>query len=154
MKTSVRILLSFSAMAAMTLAVTSCSLLELAVKRPEVKLDQVRVTNPGLRDSTLMFDLNVTNPNPTTLKVDGIDYKLVLNGKQFAEGVYDQVTELPGEQTVKVSLPIKVEYARVFDSLMSALQKPESQYMLQGSARLGIFTIPFSKDGTIKWQGE
>lgn len=154
MKTSLRILVSLAATAALTVGVSSCSLLQLAVRQPEVKLDQVRVVDPRFLEATLMFDLNVTNPNTTALKIDGIDYKLVLNDRQFAEGVYDQVTELPGEQTVKVSLPIKVEYARVFDSLMSALQKPESKYMIQGSARLGLFTIPFSKEGSIKWQGE
>lgn len=154
MKTPFRILMTFAVLSTMTLAVSSCSLLQNAVHKPQVKLDKVRVTEPSLRDAVLMFDLKVSNPNKIAIKVDGIDYKLVLNGKQFAEGVYDKVTELPAEKTVNVSLPVKVEFNRVFDGLMGALQKPESKYTLEGNARLGVLNIPFSKDGSIKWQGE
>lgn len=151
MKTFVRLLLSLSAACLVTIAIGACALLQVLVEQPEVKLETVRIVDPQLQQATLMFDLSVMNPNSQALKIDGIDYKLNLNGKQFAEGVYDTVTELPSGKTIKVSLPIKVEYARVFDSLMSALQKPESKYLIEGAAKMGPFTIPFAKDGTIKW---
>lgn len=154
MKMMIRVGLSVGLVLLTGAGAVSCSLLQLAIRQPEVKLERVRVTDPGLKQATLMFDLSVMNPNSETLKIDGIDYKLVLNGQAFAEGLFDQQTQLPGESTTEVSLPIRVEYSRVFDSLMSALQKPESEYQMEGSARLGIFTIPFSKKGSIKWQGE
>lgn len=136
----------------LALSLSSCGLMQLTAKSPEVKLEQVRVENISLGEATLMFDLNVFNPNTRDLQVDGIDYKLSLNAKDFAAGKYEKVTELPGQKTVKVSLPIKVEFQRVFESLMSALKKPETKYMLEGSARLGVFTIPFREDGVVKWQ--
>lgn len=122
------------------------------MKSPEVELAKVRVTDPSLSHATLIFDLNVTNPNATDLKIDGVNYKLALNGKAIADGSYDQVTALPGEKTVVVSMPVRIEYKRVFDSLLSAFQKPETEYTIEGNARFGVLTIPFKEKGKVNWK--
>ena len=134
------------------LAGTGCSsLIQSVVKSPEVRLDEVRVENLGLQTADLIFQLEVFNPNAVNLKIDSVDYKLVLNDKPFADGHINKAAELPANKKVMVDVPIKVEFKRVFDSLFAAFQKPETKYVLSGTAKLGPFSVPFNKKGTMKW---
>ena len=128
----------------------SCAMKDL-VKSPEVKLDQVRVENIELQTADLIFDLKVFNPNGLDLKIDSVDYKLVLNDKEFADGRVNEIAKLPAGKTIAVPIPIKVEFRKVFDSLFSALQKPETEYKITGKARLGPITVPFDKVGKLNW---
>lgn len=135
-------------------SLSGCSLLQTVVQSPQVKIEKVRVTDPSLTDATLMFDLDVFNPNGVDLHVDNIDYQLELNGREFAKGEFKDSTELPSQKSAKVSIPIRVQYNQIFSSLMAAFQKPDTEYKIQGNAKLGFLTVPFNETGKINWKGQ
>lgn len=130
---------------------TGCSLLEKAIDPPKVEFQQARVEDVGLTKATVLFDLKILNPNPIDIKVDSVDYKLRLNDKDVAEGIVNKTTVLPAQKSAALSIPVEVEYRRFMDSLLSALQKPDANYLIQGKARIGPFSVPFERKGILKF---
>lgn len=128
--------------------------MQATAQPPKVELEQVRVEDMSLTNAKLIFDLSVMNPNPTALTVDAIDYKLKLNNREFAAGRYNQTTELAAKQTTKVGLPVHVAFEKVFDSLIAAVQKPETDYEIEGTAQFGVISIPFNEKGKLNWAEE
>lgn len=129
----------------------ACTLLSKP-QPPEVKLSEVRVDSVNLTGARLIFSIDAYNPNPDTLTVDSVKYDLELNHKGVAKGEVTKPTELKGKTRALVDIPVDVEFAKVFDSLTVALQMPKSEYRIFGTAKLGLFSVPFDEKGTFEWQ--
>lgn len=130
---------------------SGCTLLQKP-EPPKVTLKQVRVEEINLKGARLIFDLEAFNPNTRVLAVDSVNYNLELNAKPVTDGSLQNRIELKAKETSQVSIPIQVEFAKVFDSILSALQKPKADYRIFGHAKVSGFTVPFEEKGTLEWQ--
>ncbi len=134
------------------LLMTACtSLTKDLVKDPEVKIMDVDVEKVGLKDVLINLKLNIKNPNAVAIKLSKINYALQFSGKKVTEGVFDKGFEVPANGASDVVVPLNFEYNALSGLLDGLMKKSLSKdYELNGSAQVGIFSIPFTKKGELK----
>ena len=133
-------------------AVSACSGLHKDLIEPKVNLQNVQVTDPTFSEATLVFHFQVENPNTVPLEVDKVNYNLKLNGKAFTSGVLDQGLKVDSKSSAVIPLPVRVKYADLASSITTLLSQGSTPYELDGSVKVGWFSVPFKKDGEVKLQ--
>lgn len=130
---------------------TGCSFIgKKLIEKPKVQLQRVDVRDVGATGATVVFGVQVENPNSTALKVDSLRYDVEIGGKPFSSGRLPQGAEVPANGKVSLDIPVPVRYTDVFASLVGLLADGTSTYRLKGEAVFGLFTIPFEKSGEFK----
>lgn len=132
------------------LFLSSCAYLQNNLQKPEINLKKVDVKDMTLKDAQFIFDFAVKNPNKLTLVIDQVTYNLELNGKPFTQGTFEKKINLAPESSSTVALPIRVRYNDLMQSLSDYLQDRTVQYKLNGSVKLGAFSIPFDDKGEVE----
>ena len=128
------------------------SLTKDLLKDPEVKVIEFKVTNVTLEDVAIAVQMNIKNPNPIPLKLDSVTYALKFSGEQVTEGIFDQGISVPASGENNVTVPFKFKYSSVGNLITSLFNNTfTKEYELDGSAKLGIFSIPFNQKGEVKF---
>lgn len=125
------------------------SVIQAVLKEPKVDLARVVARDADLKGATLVFVLKVDNPNPTELKVNALNYSVDIGGKKLSDGKVDKSVAVAANSVGEVELPLQVQYQNIFDSLNDLLLKGTTEYKITGSAKVGLFTVPFNKTGTV-----
>lgn len=133
----------------LTVVLAGCAALKESVKKPRVDLLDVRVTDMSLTGATLAFDLDVQNPNPLGLSMQGFTYKLDLGGETLLTGTDKQKLHVGANQTSKVTVPLSLDFNKVYKSLASLKGKDTVKYHVSGDAKFGLFSVPYDKTGTL-----
>jgi LEA14-like dessication related protein len=129
----------------------SCaSFWEAVLEKPTVELDRVAVTDADLKGATLVFIIAVENPNSIEIKINRINYKVFVNGKELTQAVMEKSVTIPGKSKGLVELPLPIEYRRIFTDLKDLLFSESASYKIEGEAQLNLFNLPFVKEGSIK----
>lgn len=130
---------------------TGCaSLTRDLLKDPEVKILDFSVSNITAESVSVNVKMNVVNPNPIPLKLDQVGYNLKLSGQQVTEGTFDQGVDIPANGANDVVIPLTFKFNAVGSLINSFLKKTiTKEYEITGSAKLGLFSIPFNKKGEI-----
>lgn len=110
----------------------ACATLLGLPEKPRVALAGIVLEDLGLFEQRFQLALRVSNPNDTELTIDGLDFKLELNGKAFAGGESHEKVILPRKGDVLVKLKVKTRLAGILDQikLLQAGDKPLSYRML------------------------
>jgi LEA14-like dessication related protein len=132
---------------------SACSAIENVVRQPDVSLTDVRLLSASLAGADLLFKFRVDNPNSRGMVLDGVGYKLRLNGEPMLEGRRDERIEIAaGESTVE--LPMTVGYQDLYRVIRSLTSTAKPTYNLDAEFRfsvpiLGSITVPVSRRGEI-----
>jgi LEA14-like dessication related protein len=128
----------------------SCSGLgKKLLQEPKVRIDRVNVESVDAKGATVVFDLDVENPNPFALKVDALKYDVEIGGKKLTVGELKSPANVGAKTTSKVSLPIPVKFNDLFSSVLVLAQKGKSPYVIKGEATFGLLSVPFENRGEI-----
>jgi LEA14-like dessication related protein len=136
-----------TALAIVTLS--GCAVLEKQVRKPEVSLADVRVTGMSLSSAQLAFDVEVKNPNPLGISLQGLSYALALQEKPLFNGTLQNRLSIGANATSRVTLPFNLRYEDLFGSLTALRDQHELHYTISGEADFGLFRLPYSKSGTL-----
>lgn len=135
-------------------AISGCaSLTGKILKDPEVFLNGVEVTDFSVKSISLNLRLIVRNPNSIPLKLNQINYSLKVANQLVSEGLFENGINVPAQGEGEVVVPLKLKFqtlGAIFDGLVS--RSLNRDYEVKGSANIGIFSIPFSKKGEIKFE--
>ena len=131
------------------LVFAGCSTIDQIIQKPTVTLEGVTVRDISLFEETLVFQIQLTNPNPFGIKVDNVRYRLKINGKEFVNSSLDQETRLAGRSTRRIEIPVSVRHLDLFQNVIEFIKAKEALYELQGSVDFGVLDVPFSTDGKI-----
>ena len=135
------------AAAAVLAALAGCS-------APSARLAGVSFTDIGLQSLTIVFDVELTNPNASALPLADVDYELSSRGNSFFTGEAPLQGEVPAHGTKTLSLPVKITYAQ----LLTALADVKLGSVLPYKAQLGLsvkvpivgkLRLPVSKEGNL-----
>lgn len=109
----------------------ACTTLLGVPEKPKVALADIVLEDLGLFEQRFQLALRVSNPNDTDLTIDGLDFKLELNGKAFASGESREPVILPRKGDVLVKLKVKTHLAGILDQikLLQTGEKPLSYRM-------------------------
>lgn len=129
----------------------SCaSIMGKILEEPKVHLAGISVKDADMNGATLVFDIAVENPNSVEIKVDKVSYKVFLNSKEITQASTDKAVAIAGKSTGNINLPLPIEYRKVFTDLKDLLFSESASYKIEGNAKVNLFSIPFSKEGSVK----
>lgn len=72
-----------------------CAGLQLGMKKPEVAVVNIRPLDGTLLEQRFVLTLRVTNPNTSEIAIEGLNFRVDLNGQQFATGVSNRPVVIP-----------------------------------------------------------
>jgi LEA14-like dessication related protein len=135
---------------AMGLLMGGCGLME----RPSVKVANVGMGDTSLKATTIIFDMEVTNPYAVPLPLTGADYALSTGGQQFLNGKADIQGTIPAGGTKVLPFPVEVRYADLFAAVKNVRGLREIPYtadlgFLVDTPLTGILRVPVQKEGTL-----
>lgn len=83
-----------------------CAAIPGPIEPPNVSVADVRITQVNLFEQRYGLQLRIQNPNPFSLAIRGMDFKVHLNDFEFARGVSRQAVTIPayGEELVEVDV--------------------------------------------------
>lgn len=133
------------------LGLCSCaSILGSVVEKPKVDLDQVKIRSADLNGATLVFLVNVENPNRVDIKVDEINYTIFVNNKELSRAKTEKAVNVPANSKAQVEIPLPVTYSKIFSNLKDLMFADTATYKIEGDAKFPLFRVPFSKEGVVE----
>ncbi|MFQ5640381.1 MAG: LEA type 2 family protein [bacterium] len=120
---------------------------------PKVSFSRVRLDKLSFDSATLLFDVNVENPNPVGVTLAGFDYDFILNERSFVQGNQEQGLEIPANGANIVQIPVTLAFADIYQTFKSLKGQDSTAYKLECGLAfelpfLGTKRIPISKQGT------
>lgn len=141
---------------ALVLALSACSGFGLGdvVQQPEVDVTDVKLLGTTLTGADLLFEFRVDNPNAVALVLDGIGYRLRLNGEPLLDGSRDQRTRIEANGRSVVELPLSIRFEDLYRVIRSFEGRSKPDYALDADFRfdvpvLGSVTVPVTRKGEI-----
>lgn len=135
------------------LALCGCALLRGHPEPPRVSLAGIDVVNLGLIEQRFNLQLRVQNPNSIALPVQGMDFVLQINNRDFAYGVTNQPVTIPAFGETLVNVDVVSNLARVYEQLRGLGMGVNNRlrYELSGGVGLANWAgkIPFESKGEI-----
>lgn len=134
-----------------SLLLSACATLQQQ-ESPRVSLVGLKLIDVSLLEQRFSLTLRVQNPNRTPLDIEGLSFKVEIDGKDFAQGVSSNGAEIPafGEQL------LTVEASSTLFDLIDQLQRlqPDKNgldYRIHGSIspRGSLINVPFERSGRL-----
>ena len=132
----------------------ACSGLISKPEPPRVTLVGLQLISVELLEQRYQVSLRVKNPNAFVLPVRGIDFRLDINGRAFADGVSGQSVDVPAYGEKVIDVEVSSNLLQVFSQLQSLRENQPSslEYRISGSMATGIAgqSLPFDYDGELR----
>jgi LEA14-like dessication related protein len=153
MKPSLRLLVATAALCAFSL--TGCALNTLAhMESPTVNVTGVKLLGATLAGADVLVQFRVDNPNDVDLVLDGITYKLRLNGQPLLDGHFDRQIQIVASDQTAVELPVTIRFDDLSRVVRTLQGKKTPEYALDANLRfavpvLGEVTVPVTQTGKV-----
>jgi LEA14-like dessication related protein len=137
------------------LGLSGCSAIGLAgIEEPDVRLMGVDVGNFGLDSAELLFDFQVDNPNARALVLDGVAYRLNVEGERLLDGRRGQRLEIAARDVNRVTLPVTVRYDDFARALRNLRRQDRPSYELKADFEfdaplVGSLVVPVTQRGRV-----
>lgn len=147
---------SFLLIFAILISFSACSVFNSLsnVKKPDLSIADVSITNLSLKDIELTFDVDINNPNPVAVNLTDYTYDFQLNEKSFVKGAQDTGMEVEAPGSSRVQVPVSFSYNELYEMFSGLKGQDETTYVFNFNAGinapvLGRFEIPLTKSGSI-----
>ena len=126
------------------------------IARPDVSLQDVKVTGLGFKNQTFLLTFDISNPNPFSLPVNHVNYAVRLDGQRFASGNTPCEFSIPASGNGEFSISIELDLLSTAPQLLSIVRdgaRGAVQYELDGQLGLDLPlapTVRYTKEGTIR----
>lgn len=125
----------------------SCSVLQNAIEKPTVHVQEVKYHPVSVREGRLDSRMQIRNPNSFALPVRNVTYHLKLNGRVFADSKLSFDKNIPAKGMIELQVPIQFQYGELLQGITSMIMNRDIQFQLAGKLDLGLVEVPFSKTG-------
>jgi LEA14-like dessication related protein len=124
------------------------------MESPTVDVTGVKLLGTSLAGADVLVQFRVDNPNDVDLVLDGITYKLRLNGEQLLDGHYDKQVQIVASDRTAVELPVSIRFDDLLRVVRTLQGQKTPQYALDADLRfavpvLGEVTVPVSQTGKV-----
>ena len=143
----------------LSLALGGCaSLYRTVLEQPEVRLVNLELVELGMVRQQYRLTLQLHNPNPVPLPVDGITYQVRLAGLDLASGATEEGFRIPAGGETQVSMLIDTDLMKMLGQLGNLLSSPSGRlgYEVTGEVDVGLpfgGRIPFDQSGSVVYRG-
>jgi LEA14-like dessication related protein len=124
-----------------------CGLLRSGLADPQVALVGLRMGPGDGLNQTVMVDLLVTNPNSVDLKLNAIQYRVRLDGRDLISGVSREPFDVPAGESARYAVPATISLLSGFGFIRDMLTKPRDKISYELNATLepsGLFSMPIT----------
>ena len=128
------------------------SLAGTAVKPPDVTIEGVGLTRPGIVAQDLTLSLSLRNRMDRDIVVDSVSVDLAVNGQRLGSGLLLEAFTLPAAAALSVDVPIRIRTADLLDALVRLGDEKKFSYTLDGRLRLSgadAGVVAFGDDGEL-----
>ena len=128
---------------------------ELArTQTPSVAVANARIAGLSFETIDLAVDLKVSNPNPFSIPLAGLDYEVSLAGHSVFTGDRPQSVSVPGQGERIVSLPISLRFEELYAAVAALGGRDEAPYGVACGLTfnvhvLGPTRVPVNHTGTL-----
>lgn len=139
----------------LALGLSGCSAMNMVgIEEPDVRLMGVDVGSLGLDSAELLFDFEVDNPNARGLVLDGVAYRLNVEGERLLDGRRGQRLEIAAQEESRVTLPVTVRYDDFARALRSLRREERPMYELTADFEfdaplVGTLVVPVTQRGRV-----
>ena len=133
---------------------SGCSALKdlASVKKPEISVDDIQISDISLRDIELTFDISVDNPNPVAINLASYDFDFQVEGNSFVKGNQPLTTEINPNAGSVIQIPVRFTFVDLYQTFSSLKEKDETEYEFKSTIGvnlplLGLTEIPIEKSG-------
>lgn len=121
---------------------------------PSARLAGVSFKDIDLQSLTVVFDVELTNPNSAPLPLADLDYELSSRGNSFFTGQAPLQGDVPAQGTRTISLPAQITYSQILTALADV--KPGAVLPYKADLGLSIrvpvigkLRLPIHKEGKL-----
>lgn len=126
-----------------------------AIQEPTVTIQNVSISNATIEQVSLLFDLNVDNPNNASFDLFSFDYEILLDGKPTLSGNQEVKQRIHAATATKIQVPLTLHLGSLYQNVLNLLSKPKDPNYLAkfqlyfDLPLLGRTRVPVSKEGTL-----
>ena len=137
----------------MPMLMGGCSLLE-GFAKPTAEIVGAQIQNLSLTSTTLLFDVDVSNPYSTALPLTDADYALESRGVEFLNGAAELQGAIPAHGSKVVQLPVTVDFMQLLRAvdgveLGSVVPYDADLGLSVESPWAGVLRLPLSRSGEL-----
>jgi len=109
------------------------------LKMPEIRLEDFNVESLSFSGADVNLKLRLNNPNGFDINVNGLDYDLMIDGDQWAEGEALQNTQIKKDGITELNIPLSLKFSDMGRSAYRILSGSQSfDYRVKGVFDLNI----------------
>lgn len=120
---------------------------------PTVELESVKPVKLGLRKQELLFQLNISNPNPYDLPLQSLSFIAEIEGSEVAQGLSTEPVTLPANSNAMVGVVVSTRLNRLLAQVfqLAGSNTDTVNYDVNGFVKLSNWPlkIPFSVNGDL-----
>lgn len=99
-------------------------------QKPQVSVVDQRLTGLDFERVSLAFGIQVDNPNPIGIDLQGLDYDLKLDGHSFVAGKQDKQMKIAASGSSRIELPLSMTFKEIEKGLSGLKGKDQVPYEL------------------------
>ena len=140
-------------LALVTLAFAGCAVLP-KFEAPKLSVVNMKLQSADIFSQRLLIHMRVLNPNARELPIKGIEYRIEVDGAEFAEGLTDTPFIVPAMGEAEFDVQVTANLASALTKFLSRRGSQDTlDYRLIGSVALSsgfLRHIPFDERGSVK----
>ena len=134
-----------------TALMTACTGIPFNAKAPKVGVAEVSVKRLGLFEQVFDVGLRVTNPNDFDIAIEGLEFKLEINGREFATGTAHTHTRLPAFSSAVVHVDTTTDSNKLLQQIktLPEILQDGAPYRIRGRIKIDRANdwLPFDRSG-------
>ena len=132
-------------------ALGGCAGLQLGMKKPVVTVANIRLLDGNLLEQRFLLTLRVMNPNTSEIAIEGLTFKVDLNGQPFARGVGNQPVVVPRLGEAMVDVTATTGLGGLLRQFKAFKGREKVDYRISGRLVTGSFGgIDFDQTGEVE----
>ena len=144
-------LLRFASLLLAAVFATACTGIPFNAKAPKVSVAEVNVKRLGLLEQIFDVGLRVNNPNDFDIDIEGLEFQLEINGREFATGNAHTHTRIPAFSSAVVHVDTTTQSNKLLDQLKTfpEILKDGVPYRIHGRIKIDRLDDwwPFDRSG-------
>lgn len=117
---------------------------------PQVSIESLDAARYSNTEVNMTFRVGVKNPNPFPLRLDQVNYALLVGGKQLGEGTLAKADTVDASATGVYPLEASVTSETWGPDVKALISKGVLPYTLKGELAGPLLKVPYSLDGNVK----
>jgi LEA14-like dessication related protein len=136
------------------LSLVSCQALQqlASIQQPTLEADNVRLKNLSFEAADLVLGVNITNPNPVGVTLNGFDYDLQIEGASLFKGNQASSQTIAGGAKSRVEIPVTLLFKDAYNAVQALKNQDSAKYKIACGLMfnlpvLGQIRVPASQSG-------